>query len=65
MTETAIKLIDHIRHEQIHPFQQSIRAHIELAKNEALHISPTVLKDFSKRLQQIENNILLMVNKGD
>ena len=65
MTETAVRLINQIRHEQIHPFQQSIKAHMELAKNEALHISPTVLKDFAKRLQQIENDILLMINKEE
>jgi hypothetical protein len=65
MTETAVKIIDHIRHEQIRPLQQSLKAHAELAKNESLHISPSVLKDIGKRVQDIENNILMLLNKEE
>jgi hypothetical protein len=65
MTETAVKIIDHIRHEQIHPLLQSIRAHQELAKNETLHISPSVLKDIAKRVQDIENNIMSILTKEE
>ena len=65
MTETAIKIIDHIRHEQIRPLQQSLKAHMELAKNETMHISHTVLKDFAKRLQIIENEILSLIAKEE
>ena len=56
-----IKTIDYIRHEQIRPLQQSLKAHIEIAHNDNLHISPSVLKDVAKRLQAIESNIMTLV----
>jgi len=56
-----IKTIDHIRHEQIRPLQQSLKAHIEIAHNVAIHISPSVLKDVAKRLQAIELSIMTLV----
>ena len=57
--------IDHIRHEQIRPLQQSLKAHIELAHNTNLHISPSVLKDIMRRIQHIENEMLTLVNKEE
>lgn len=60
MTDT-IKKIDYIRHEQIRPLQQSLKAHIEIAHNDNLHISPSVLKDVAKRLQLIETSIISLV----
>jgi hypothetical protein len=65
MTETAVKIIDHIRHEQIRPLQQSIKAHMELAKNDTMHISHSVLKDLSKRIQDIENEITGLLTKEE
>jgi ADP-dependent phosphofructokinase/glucokinase len=65
MTESAIKIIDHIRHEQIRPLQQNLKAHIEIAKNENLHISSSVLKDIAKRVQDIENQITSLLNKEE
>ena len=56
-----VKVIDHIRHEQIRPLQQSLKAHIEIAHNENLHISPSVLKDVAKRLANIESSIMTLV----
>lgn len=56
-----IKTIDSIRHEQIRPLQQSLKAHIELAHNTNLHISPSVLKDIAKRVQHIEEEILTLL----
>jgi ADP-dependent phosphofructokinase/glucokinase len=56
-----IKTIDHIRHEQIRPLQQSLKAHIEIAHNDNLHISPSVLKDVAKRINEIEQNIMTLV----
>jgi hypothetical protein len=56
-----IKVIDFIRHSQLHPLQQSLKAHEELAHNDNLHISPTVLKDISKRLLQIENSVMSLL----
>jgi hypothetical protein len=61
MAET-IKIIDHIRHEQIRPLQQSLKAHIEISHNENLHISPSVLKDIAKRVLQIDNELLTLLN---
>jgi hypothetical protein len=61
MTESAIKIIDHIRHEQIRPLQQSLKAHAEIAKNETLHISPSVLKDIAKRIQDIEQSVMSLI----
>jgi hypothetical protein len=56
-----IKVIDYIRHSQIHPLQQSLKAHEELAHNNNLHISPSVLKDIAKRLLQIENSVMSLL----
>lgn len=60
MTELE-KTIDLIRHEHFRPMYQSLKAHIELAHNDNLHISPSVLKDISKRLQDIEHNLLTLI----
>lgn len=60
-----IKVIDHIRHEQIRPLQQSLKAHIEIAYNSSLHISPQVLKDIARRIQEIDNTILTLLNGGE
>lgn len=57
----TLKTIDFIRHEQIRPLQQSLKSHIELAHNSSLHISPSVLKDIAKRVQNIENEILTLL----
>ncbi len=57
----TIKIIDYIRHEQIRPLQQSLKAHIEIAHNSNLHISPSVLKDVAKRILEIEQNIMSLV----
>jgi len=65
MSETTTDIIDRIRHEQIRPLQQSLKAHIELAHNTTLHISPSVLKDISKRVQLIENEITQLLNKEE
>lgn len=65
MTETTVKIIDHIRHDLIRPLQQSLKAHIELSYNSNLHISPSVLKDISKRVQEIENNIMSLLNNKE
>jgi hypothetical protein len=56
-----IKTIDCIRHEQIRPLMQSLKAHIEIAHNDSLHISPSVLKDVAKRLAGIESSIISLV----
>ena len=56
-----IKTIDYIRHERLRPLQQSLKAHIEISHNENLHISPSVLKDVSKRLLQIEQDLLTLL----
>jgi hypothetical protein len=56
-----IETIDHIRHEQIRPLQQSLAAHIQIAHNDNLHISPSVLKDVAKRLAGIESSIMTLV----
>ena len=56
-----IKTIDFIRHEQIRPLLQSLKAHQEIAHNTNLHISPTVLKDVAKRIVEIEQNIITLV----
>ena len=56
-----IKTIDYILHEQIRPLQQSLKAHIEIAHNTALHISPSVLKDVAKRLAAIESSVMSLV----
>jgi hypothetical protein len=53
-----IKVIDHIRHEEFRPLYQSLQAHIQIAHNSSLHISPAVLKDIVKRLKDIENQLL-------
>jgi hypothetical protein len=60
-----IKTIDFIRHEQIRPLQQSLKAHIELAHNTNLHISPSVLRDISKRISNIEQDIMGLLIKED
>jgi len=60
-----IKTIDFIRHEQIRPLQQSLKAHIELAHNANLHISPSVLRDISKRISNIENDIMSLLIKEE
>jgi hypothetical protein len=60
-----IKTIDFIRHEQIRPLQQSLKAHIELAHNTNLHISPSVLRDISKRISNIENDIMSLLIKEE
>jgi len=65
MNETAIKIIDHIRHELIRPLQQSLKAHQEIAKNENLHISSSVIKDISKRILQIDIEILQLLTKEE
>jgi hypothetical protein len=57
-----IKVVDYIRHSQIHPLMQSLKAHVEIAHNSSLHISPSVLKDMLKRLQQIETTIMSLLN---
>jgi hypothetical protein len=58
-----IKTIDFIRHEQIRPMQQSLKAHIELAHNSTLHISPQVLKDVLKRISIIDQEILTLIKE--
>lgn len=60
-----VKTIDFIRHEHFRPMYQSLKAHIEIAHNANLHISPSVLKDVVKRLTQIEQNILTLVEKEE
>jgi hypothetical protein len=57
-----VKTIDFIRHERLHPLQQSLKAHIELSHNDNLHISSSVLKDISKRILVIENDIMSLIN---
>jgi len=57
----TLKIIDHIRHEQIRPLQQSLAAHIQIAHNDAVHISPSVLKDIAKRINEIEQDIMSLV----
>jgi hypothetical protein len=61
MTDKQIKTIDYIRHEQIRPLQQSLKAHQEIAHNSNLHISPSVLKDVAKRLAAIETSIMTLI----
>jgi len=56
----TIKVIDHIRHEQIRPLLQSLKAHQEIAHNTNLHISPSVLKDVAKRIVEIEQKIITL-----
>lgn len=56
-----VKVIDFIRHSQILPLQQSLKAHIEIAKNDNLHISPAVLKDVVKRIQAIETSVMSLI----
>ena len=58
-----IKVIDNLRHEHFRPLYQSLKAHIEIAHNSSLHISPSVLKDIAKRLQQIETELLELTIK--
>jgi hypothetical protein len=58
-----VKIINHIRHEEFRPLYQSLKAHIELAHNSSLHISPTVLRDMAKRLQNIENQMLELIKE--
>ncbi len=58
-----VKTIDHIRHEHFRPLQQSLKAHIEIAHNSNLHISPSVLKEIAKRMQLIENEILTLLKE--
>lgn len=53
-----VKTIDFIRHEQIRPLLQSLKAHQEIAHNSNLHISPSVLKDVAKRIIEIEQSIM-------
>ena len=58
-----LKVIDSIRHEHFRPLYQSLKAHIEIAHNSSLHISPSVLKDIAKRLNIIETEILLLTKE--
>jgi hypothetical protein len=60
MTDT-IKIVDRIRHEEIRPLMQSLKAHIEISHNNSLHISPSVLRDVAKRLAVIESSIMSLV----
>jgi ADP-dependent phosphofructokinase/glucokinase len=62
MTEIE-KAVDHIRHERFRPLYQSLKAHIEIAHNANLHISPSVLKDLVKRLQIIETDVMGLIIK--
>ena len=62
MTDKIIKTIDYIRHEQIRPLMQSLKAHTEIAHNDNLHISPSVLKDVAKRLAAIESSVMSLVD---
>ena len=55
------KIINSIRHDQIHPLLQSLKAHIEISHNSNLHISPSVLKDVAKRIALIETNLLTLL----
>jgi len=57
-----VKIIDNIRHEQFRPLYQSLKSHMEIAHNQSLHISPTVLKDVIKRMQEIEQKMMLLLN---
>jgi hypothetical protein len=58
-----VKTIDLIRHEQIRPLQQSLKAHIEIARNSNLHISPSVLKDIAKRVSIIDTTLLTLLEE--
>jgi iron-sulfur cluster repair protein YtfE (RIC family) len=60
-----VKTIDHIRHERFRPLYQSLKSHIELSYNSSLHISPGVLKEIGKRLQQIESDMLELITKEE
>ena len=63
LMDKLIETIDAIRHEHFRPMYQSLKSHIEIAHNSNLHISPSVLKDVVKRLQQIENSILTLIKE--
>lgn len=56
-----VEKVNFIRHDQIHPLLQSLKAHQEIAHNSNLHISPSVLKDIAKRVQIIETNLLTLI----
>ena len=58
-----IKAIDNLRHNHFLPLYQSLKAHIELAHNSSLHISPSVLKDIAKRIQLIEEEMLKLLKE--
>jgi hypothetical protein len=58
-------LINDLRHNHFLPLYQSLKAHSELAGNDSLHISPSVLKDVIRRVQLIENLMMGLLNGGE
>ncbi len=58
-------LINDLRHNHFLPLYQSLKAHQELAQNETMHISPSVLKDIIRRIQTIEAEMMNMLNGGE
>jgi len=59
------KLINNFLHNILLPIQQSLKAHIELSRNQSLHIQPKVLKDISKRLDGLRNELLVLMDKEE
>ena len=59
------QIINNLKHNHFLPLYQSLKAHIELAHNNSLHISPAVLKDLARRIQTIETEIMSLLNGGE
>jgi len=57
------KLCNEIIHEFINPTIQSLKAHIELSKNNTIHISYKVLRDIQDRLIHIKDKVYEIVEE--
>jgi len=59
------KLLDKIRHEYFKPLHQCINAHAELAKSNVMHISSKVLRDIGKRIQELEQELMVFCDQTE